>query len=79
MNLGVFYHMGKEILLYPDQRYSVLEGLDSMLRAASYLDDIPQQEHLTNHFMTTYIALLENKQSDAHEVPYKTSFRIPGW
>jgi triacylglycerol lipase len=79
MNLGVFYHLGTEVLLYPDERYSVLEGMDSMLRAATYLDDIPEQAHISDHFMTSYIKSLETKQKSAQQVPFEHKIGMPSW
>ena len=61
MNFSIFWHQGTEVLLYPDQRYSVLSGMKSMMRAADFLNDVPSQRHLSDHFMTTYIRHLENK------------------
>jgi len=61
MNFSIFWHQGAEVLLYPDQRYSVLSGMKSMMRAADFLNDVPSQRHLSDHFMTTYIRHLENK------------------
>ena len=61
MNFSIFWHQGTEVLLYPDQRYSVLSGMKSMMRAADFLNDVPSQRHLSDHFMTTYIRHLEKK------------------
>ena len=61
MNFSIFWHQGTEVLLYPDQRYSVLSGMKSMMRAADFLNDVPSQRHVSDHFMTTYIRHLENK------------------
>ena len=61
MNFSIFWHQGTEVLLYPDHRYSVLSGMNSMMRAADFLNDVPSQRHLSDHFMTTYIRYLENK------------------
>ena len=61
MNFSIFWHQGTEVLLYPDQRYSVLTGMNSMMRAADFLNDVPNQRHVSDHFMTTYIRHLENK------------------
>ena len=61
MNFSIFWHQGTEVLLYADQRYSVLSGMKSMMRAADFLNDVPSQRHVSDHFMTTYIRHLENK------------------
>ena len=61
MNFSIFWHQGTEVLLYPDQTYSVLSGMKSMMRAADFLNDVPSQRHVSDHFMTTYIRHLENK------------------
>ena len=61
MNFSIFWHQGTEVLLYADHRYSVLSGMNSMMRAADFLNDVPSQKHVSDHFMTTYIRYLENK------------------
>lgn len=79
MNLSIFWHQGTEIILYNNHRYSVLSGIASMMRATDFLNDIPNEQHLTHHFMTSYITHLKNKLEIAEEVKYKSDFRFSDW
>lgn len=79
MDLSIFWHQGREIILYQNQQYSVLTGIDSMMRAADFLNDVPSQQHLTNHFMSSYIANIKTKLDSPVEVKYKSDFKFSDW
>ena len=79
MNMSIFWHQGTEILLYENDQYAVLSGTSSMLRTADFLNDIPSEQHLNNHFMTTYIAHLKAKVKSAKEIEYKSDFSFSDW
>lgn len=79
MKFSIFWHQGTEIVLYEDNEYSVLTGADSMLRATSFLSDMPSEQHLTNHFMTTYIKHLKTKLETPVEIKYKSDFKFSDW
>jgi triacylglycerol lipase len=79
MNLSIFWHQGKEILLYSNNQYSVLSGVDSMMRATDFLNDIPSDQHIKNHFMSTYIAHLKSKQISPEEISYRSDFKFSDW
>ena len=79
MNLSIFWHQGTEIVLFKNNQYSVLSGKDSMMRAADFLNDMPSEQHINNHFMSTYIAHLESKQTSAEQVLYKSDFKFTDW
>lgn len=79
MKLSIFWHQGSEIVLFKNNQYSVLSGTDSMLRASDFLNDVPSEQHLKNHFMTTYINYLKNKLRSPEEVTYKSDFRFSDW
>jgi len=79
MKLSIFWHQGTEILLYENNQYAVLSGTESMLRTADFLNDIPSEQHLNNHFMTTYIAHLKPKLNNAKEIEYKSDFSFSDW
>ena len=79
MKLSIFWHQGIEIVLYEDNRYSVLSGFDSMRRAADFLNDVPSEQHLNNHFMTTYIQYIQAKLSSPEEVKYESDFSFSDW
>ena len=61
MKLSIFWHQGREIVLFENNEYSVLTGVDSMMRAVDFFNDIPSEQHLRSHFMTTYIKHLQSK------------------
>ena len=79
MNLSIFWHQGREILLYKGKQYSVLTGVNSMMRAADFLNDLPSEQHLINHFMSTYISNIRAKLISPEEVKYKSDFRFSDW
>ncbi len=79
MNMGIFWHQGIEIVLYPNNRYSVLSGMSSMRRAADFLNDVPGQQHLKNHFMTTYIQYIKTKLESPVEITYESDFKFSDW
>jgi triacylglycerol lipase len=79
MKLSIFWHQGTEIVLYENNEYSVLSGSDSMMRATSYLSELPSEQHLTNHFMTTYIKHLKSKLETPVEIEYKSGFKFSDW
>lgn len=74
--LDIYWHTGKEVLLLSDNRYSQLEGLDSMLRVTKFTQKALTEENLGNHSMSFYIEMLNKKTQSAELVPYKNSFNI---
>lgn len=79
MNFSIFWHLGTEILLHKDRQYSVLTGIDSMMRAADFLNDMPSEQHLSNHFMSTYISNIKAKLNSPEEIKYKSDFKLSDW
>ncbi len=79
MNMSIFWHQGKEIVLYKNHQYAVLSGTESMLRIGDFLNDVPSEQHLTQHFMDTYIKHLKGKLSGAEEVVFKSGFSFSDW
>lgn len=79
MNLSIFWHQGTEIVLFKNNQYAVLAGTDSMLRASDFLNDMPSEQHLKNHFMTTYISHLKSKLNNTEEVIFKSDFKFSDW
>lgn len=75
-NLDIYWHLGKEILLLKNQDYAILEGLNSMLRAANFTQQTPNEENLHNHRMTLYLDLLDKKIPAARQVPYKNNLNL---
>ena len=79
MKLSIFWHQGTEIVLYKNNQYSVLTGISSMRRAVDFLNDIPAEKHLTNHYMSTYINHLKGKQDSPEKIDYKSDFSLTDW
>ncbi len=79
IKLSIFWHQGTEVVLYENDQYSVLTGVNSMMRAADFLNDIPGAQHLHSHFMTSYIKHLKSKLITATEVDYKSDFKFSDW
>lgn len=74
--LDIYWHSGEEILLYEDDRYSVLEGISSMLRATQFTQQMPDEQNLQHHQMDRYIALLDRKMEHARRVPFNNSLNL---
>ena len=79
MNLSIFWHQGTEIILSENKQYAVLSGTGSMMRMSDFLNDIPSEQHLSNHFMPTYISHLKNKLESPEEIRYKSDFKFSDW
>lgn len=79
MNFSIFWHQGTEIVLFKNNQYSVLTGVNSMMRATSFLNDIPGEQHLSSHFMSSYISSLKTKLDLPEEIKYKSDFKISDW
>jgi triacylglycerol lipase len=79
MNLSIFWHQGTEVLLYKNNQYSVLSGTSSMMRATDFLNDMPSEQNLNNHFMSTYISHLKSKLSSPQQIDFKSDFKFTDW
>ncbi|VAW51758.1 hypothetical protein MNBD_GAMMA05-62 [hydrothermal vent metagenome] len=79
MNLSIFWHQGTEIILYTDKQFAVLTGIASVMRAKDFLNDIPGEQHINNHFMSTYIRRLTSKLTSPVEIRYVSDFRFSDW
>lgn len=82
-NLDIYWHLGQELILYPDSKFSRLAGLSSMLRATSFLTNQLKQNFSYNHKMALYLQLVKQLQKGAIFVPFKNEFGIldlvEGW
>lgn len=79
MNLSIFWHQGRELVLFENNQYAVLSGADSMLRVSDFLNDIPGEQHLQSHFMSTYLSHLKSKLRAPEEVAFKSDFKFSDW
>jgi triacylglycerol lipase len=78
-NLSIYWHLGTEIILLDGDRYSEIDGIDSMMRAAGFLNKAPSEDNLKNHMMAGYLSLIEQKLSHAQRVAWKNDFSIFNW
>lgn len=75
----VYWHVGNELLLYPGFAYSQLSAGDSMLRAADLFTQMPDENNIRHHYMSSYLKLLVPKLSNAAFVPYKSMANPLNW
>lgn len=77
MNLQtIYWHLGQEIILLPGNAYSILEGMDSMLRATKFTETMIDENNVTDHSMDLYLNLVQQKTNSARLVPYSNSFNL---
>ena len=77
MNLDIYWHLGKEVVLLPGNAYAELEGMDSMMRAVDFFQTLPGADHVRDHYMDTYLAALKARLNSARRVEYESGFN-PG-
>lgn len=75
-NLDIYWHLGKEIVLLPNQDYAELEGIKSMMRATRIINTTLSQDNLEHHKMVHYLGLINTKIGEARRVPYETSIDV---
>ncbi|MCK4710323.1 MAG: lipase family protein [Gammaproteobacteria bacterium] len=75
-NLDIYWHSGKEVLLLSDTKYSILEGISSMLRVTKFTQTALNVENLQNHQMSVYIEQLNLLKEFNELVPYKNNFNL---
>ena len=77
-DLDIFWHMGEEVILLGDKKYSVTSGIKSALRATKFTTSIPNEKNLDAHKMTTYLTNIEGLQEKPVKVPYKMDINLFG-
>ncbi len=75
-NVDIYWHGGREVLLLDGTQFSLLEGVNSMLRATKFTQQVLNEENLKNHKMTFYIAKLEKKKINSELVPFENSYNL---
>jgi triacylglycerol lipase len=75
-NIDVYWHAGKEVVLLDGNRYALLEGVDSMLRATKFTQRRLSEENLRNHQMAAYLNRVEARVKTSELVPYKTTLNL---
>jgi hypothetical protein len=77
--MEIYWHLGTEIVLQQGISYSELEGVDSMMRATDFMNEMITQQNLQHHFMDVYINLITPKMVNAKRVPYESNFSVYDW
>ena len=75
-NIDIYWHLGREVVLYDDHSYSILKGLDAMLRAVKFTQRLVDEQNLNHHRMTQYHGLVANKTGTSTEVPFEKSLNL---
>ena len=76
MSMDIYWHSGIEVILRDANTYSQLNGIDSMMRATYFLNEMISEKHLQQHYMSLYIKSLSQKLRNPQRVPYKSNFSI---
>ena len=76
MNMDIYWHLGTEIVLQEGSDYSELEGVDSMMRATDFMNEMVTTKNLQHHYMSVYINSITPKLVNAKKVPYQNDFSI---
>jgi triacylglycerol lipase len=79
MNMDIYWHLGTELVLQEGNAYSELEGVDSMMRATDFLNEMLTEKNLQHHYMAVYINSITPKLVNAKPVPYQNDFSIYDW
>lgn len=69
--LNIYWPLGIEIVLFPDEHYSTLTAKETMLRSLTGLKLQPSTEELEAHRMTNYMSLIEQKGHETVNIPYR--------
>lgn len=75
-NIDIYWHQGKEVVLLADDTYAVLEGVNSMLRAVGFTQELPSENNLNEHQMTLYQELIDSKIPVARLVPFNNNLNL---
>jgi len=75
-NLDIYWHGGTEIVLNQDNSYSTLQGINSMLRATSFTQQMLNEQNLNHHQMSVYLDLIDRKTEQSKQVPFINNFNL---
>jgi len=76
MNMDIYWHSGTEVILRDSNTFSLLKGIDSMMRATDFLNEMIGEKHLQQHYMSLYIKSLSQKLINPQRVPYENNFSV---
>ena len=75
-NIDIYWHAGREIILFTDNTYALLDGLNSMIRATKFTQEPLTENNLSHHQMTLYMKRVENKVGSSKRVPFNNSLNL---
>lgn len=75
-NLDIYWHAGKELILLKDTQYTIVEGVDAMLRATKFTQEPLNEGNLVNHKMSIYRQAVNKKTPLAKQVAYENNFNL---
>lgn len=75
-NIDIYWHAGQELILLEDQQYTVISGVDAMLRATKFTQRLLNEENLVHHQMHLYLKEVKSKIPIAKYVVYENSFNL---
>ncbi|MFT5659233.1 MAG: triacylglycerol lipase, partial [Gammaproteobacteria bacterium] len=75
-NLDIYWHAGKELILLKDKQYTIVEGVDAMLRATKFTQEPLNEGNLVNHKMSIYRQAVNKKTPLAKQVAYENNFNL---
>ncbi|MDA3868897.1 MAG: lipase family protein, partial [Gammaproteobacteria bacterium] len=75
-DLDIYWHSGRELILLADSTYALLEGVNSLLRATRFTQELLNDKNLQDHQMPLYMLLLDKKIPAASLVPFTNSFNL---
>ena len=61
-DIGIYWHLGEEIVFYSDNSYRELAGLKAMSRMKDFLGKVPSKANLKHHRMASYMALVSQSE-----------------
>jgi hypothetical protein len=79
MSMDIYWHQGTELVLLEGNSYAELEGVDSVMRATDFLNEMLSEKNVQHHFMAEYIKLITPKLVNSKQVPYQNNFSIYDW
>jgi hypothetical protein len=75
-NINIYWHAGTEVLLLEGNRYAILQGMQSMMRATGFSQQDIAGQALSHHSMDYYLQLLRDKNTHAQQVPFESGFNL---
>jgi triacylglycerol lipase len=75
-NIDIYWHAGRELILLEDQQYTVIGGVDAMLRATKFTQRRLNEENLVHHQMPLYLKAVKSKIPVAKHVVYENSYNL---